>query len=52
MEGVLPLVYYNHIKKLVTACYLLKKHSISNHDLKESEQLIQQFHLDFMVLYG
>ena len=38
--------------KLVTACYLLNKDSISNDDLRQSAKLLQEFHYEFVELYG
>lgn len=52
MENILETRYFNHIVKLVTACYLLNKDSISNDDLRQSAKLLQEFHYEFVQLYG
>ena len=48
MENILETRYFNHIVKLVTACYLLNKDSISNDDLRQSAKLLHEF----VQLYG
>ena len=52
MHNVLPLHYYNNIKKLVTACYLLNQESIGNRSITESKEILKEFHHEFVNLYG
>lgn len=52
LEDLLPQRYFHHVTKLVTACYLLNKDSINQADLMEGERLINEFHFDFIQLYG
>lgn len=52
MENILETKYFDHVIKLVTACYLLNKDSISINDLMESARLINEFHSEFIQFYG
>ena len=52
MDDILPKRYFNHVLQLVTACFILNKDSISHHDLRESERLMNKFHSEFMSLYS
>lgn len=52
MKDILPDDYYSNLKMLVNAIYILNKNSISDDNLKECQQMLQQFHQNFIALYG
>ena len=52
MQGILPGVYYDNLKKLVSAIYFLNLDSISSHTVIKSEELLIDFHQEFIALYG
>ena len=52
MKDILPDDYYSNLKMLVNAIHILNKNSISDDNLKECEQMLQQFHQNFIALYG
>lgn len=52
MKDILPDDYFSNLKMLVSAVYALNKSSISKDDLNECELSLQQFHQNFIILYG
>ena len=51
-QGILPGVYYENLEKLVSAIYFLNLDSISSHTVMKSEELLSNFHQEFIALYG
>ena len=52
LDDMLPLLYYNHFKKLVAAIYSPSKDSILYAEINESHKLLQQFVWEYQDLYG
>ncbi|KAE8740863.1 hypothetical protein FOCC_FOCC013609 [Frankliniella occidentalis] len=52
VHNILPIQYYNHFKKLVSAIYILCKESILNDEVVHAHNLLSQFVHEFQDLYG
>ena len=52
MISILPTLYYNHLKKLVTAVYTLTKESITYGELDSAHNLLQEFVWEYQDFYG
>jgi hypothetical protein len=50
--NILPLPFFNHFKKLVTAIYILVKDSILHDEVAEAHNLLQEFMNEYQDLYG
>ena len=51
LHGILPAVYWEHFCKLVHAIRILHQRSITQAQIREAQELLQRFHVDFERLY-